>query len=188
LKLMKKSGCYKLFVAVESGDEYILHKVIKKPLNLKKVKPLVQTMKDLGIEVESFFVVGMPGETEESLKRSFKYARELDTDATHYFFANPMPGTKLWKICVENDYLKEGFSLDKIRVERANIDTPELPVLDLERLVAREQLINKILPLIRHPWRMMKKYISYLKKDRRIVFNFILKNIRESMRRAGHKT
>jgi anaerobic magnesium-protoporphyrin IX monomethyl ester cyclase len=182
LKLMKESGCYKLFVAVESGDEHILKKVIRKPLDLKKVKPLVITMKNLGIEVETFFVAGMPGETEESLNRTFKYARELDTDATHYFFANPMPGTKLWEMCVENDYFIEGFSLDKIRVERANIDTPAFPALKLERLVAREQLVGKVLSLIKHPLRMAKKYISYIKKDHRIVLNFIIKNIKEALR------
>lgn len=183
LRLMKESGCYKLFVAVESGDEYILHHVIKKPLDLRKVKPLVRTMKDLAIEVESFFVVGMPGETEQSLKRTFKFARELDTAATHYFFANPMPGTKLWKMCVENGYFRKGFSLEKIRVERANIDTPQLSALELERMVAREQLISRILPLMKRPWQMMKKYISYLKKDRRIVLNFILKNVSESLKK-----
>lgn len=187
LALMKESGCYKLFVAVESGDEYILNKVINKPLRLKKVRPLVQTMKNLGIEVESFFVVGMPGESKESLRRTFDFARELDTDATHYFFANPMPGTKLWDICVENGYFKQGFSLDKIRVERANIDTPQLRAQDLERLVAREQLISKMLLLMRHPYHMVRKYISYLKKDRRIVFNFVLKNLRDSFSRVSNR-
>lgn len=183
LRLMRESGCYKLYVAVESGDEHILHDVIRKPLDLKKIKPLVCTMRQLDMEVETFFVVGMPGETEESLKRTFQFARELDADATHYFFANPMPGTRLWEICAENDYFKEGFSFEKIRVERANIDTPELPPLNLERLVAREQLMSRILALVKHPLRMMKKYFSYLKKDRRVVFNFLLKNISQSLKR-----
>ncbi|MDY7037116.1 MAG: radical SAM protein [Thermodesulfobacteriota bacterium] len=183
LGLMKKSGCYKLFVAVESGDEYILRKVIQKPLDLRKVKPLVKTMKSLDIEVESFFVAGMPGETVESLKRTFNFARELDIDATHYFFANPMPGTILWDMCVENNYFRNGFSLEKIRVERANIETPQLSAKELERMVAREQLISRILPLLMHPRRMTKKYLSYLKKDRRIVYNFILKNVCQSLKK-----
>jgi phosphonoacetaldehyde methylase len=182
LKLMKQSGCYKLFVAVESGDEYILNNVIHKPLKLRKVMPLVQTMKDLGIEVESFFVAGMPGETKESLKRTFKFARKLDADATHYFFANPMPGTELWDICVKNGYFRKGFRLDKIRVERANIDTPGLPAQELEQMVAREQLFSRMLSLARHPFRMMIKYISYFRKDPRIVFKFILKNFGESIK------
>ncbi|MFP4081643.1 MAG: B12-binding domain-containing radical SAM protein [Candidatus Aminicenantes bacterium] len=182
LELMRESGCYKLYVAVESGDEYILHQVIRKPLHLKKIKPLVRAMRKLDIEVETFFVVGMPGESGDSLKRTFRFARELDADATHYFFANPMPGTRLWEVCEENGYFREGFSLEKIRVERANIETPGLPAQKLERLVAREQLMCRFLALLKHPWRIIKKYFSYIKKDRRIVFNFLLKNFKEGIR------
>ena len=182
LGLMRESGCYKLFVAVESGDDHILKNVIKKPLNLKKVKPLVDTMKRLGIEVESFFVVGMPGETISSLRRTFHFARMLDTDATHFFFANPMPGTELWNLCEEKGFFKKGFSTDKIRVERANIDTPDLPSKRLEQLVAREQLMSRVLSLLRHPVKMLKKYISYVEKDRRIVLNFIIKNVKEGLK------
>jgi anaerobic magnesium-protoporphyrin IX monomethyl ester cyclase len=181
LALMKRSGCYKLFVAVESGDDHILHKVIRKPLDLKKVKPLVRTMQRLGIEVESFFVVGMPGETRESLKRTFEFARALDTDAAHYFFANPMPGTMLWNECEEKGYLRKGFSLDNVRVECANIETPDMPAVALEQLVAREEVRGRIRALIRHPLRISRKYLQYVRKDRRVVRNFLMRNIRGSV-------
>jgi hypothetical protein len=95
-----------------------------------------------------------------------------------------MPGTRLWDICVENNYFREGFSFDRIRVERANIDTPELPAHELEKVVAREQLISRMLPLIKHPLRMFKKYSSYVMKDPRIVFKFVLKNFREGVTRG----
>jgi magnesium-protoporphyrin IX monomethyl ester (oxidative) cyclase len=183
LELMKESGCYKLYVAVESGDENILRDVIRKPLDLKKIKPLVHSMHALGIEVESFFVVGMPGETEESLQRTFRFARDLDAEATHYFFANPMPGTELWEICKKNRYFREGFSFEKIRVERANVDTPQLRAEKLEKLVSKEQLIGRMIAFSKHPWKMMKKYLDYFRKDRRIVFNFLVKNIKESFKR-----
>lgn len=183
LRLMRDSGCYKLFLAVESGDEHILRDVIRKPLDIRKVKPLVNTMKDLGIEVESFFVVGMPGETPDSLKRTFRFAKELDIHATHYFFANPMPGTGLWKECADKRYFVPGFSLENIRVERANISTPLLSARRLEQIVAREQLTSKALSLFTHPWRTIRKYISYVRKDPRVVLNFLIKNIRESLKR-----
>jgi anaerobic magnesium-protoporphyrin IX monomethyl ester cyclase len=187
LELMKASGCYKLYVAVESGDECILRDVIQKPLDLKKIPPLVQTMKRLGIEVETFFVVGMPGETRASLRRTFEFARRLDADVTHFFFADPMPGTKLWDICVENGYFREGFRFENIRVERANINIPGLPAERLEHLVAREQLTSRFLALVKHPFRIFRKYLSYFKKDRRIVIQFLLKNIRLGLGRRSRQ-
>jgi anaerobic magnesium-protoporphyrin IX monomethyl ester cyclase len=188
LALMKKSGCYKLFVAVESGDEHMLKEVIRKPLDLKKVKPLVRTMQRLGIEVESFFVVGMPGETRESLRKTFRFARQLDTDVSHYFFANPMPGTQLWEMCEQKGYFRGGFSLENVRVEQANIETPEMPAAELEGMVAREEVRGRLTALLRHPLRMSRKYAKYIKKDPRVVLNFALKNIRDSVLIRGGRS
>jgi anaerobic magnesium-protoporphyrin IX monomethyl ester cyclase len=187
IALMKRSGCYKLFVAVESGDPHMLRDVIRKPLNLEHVQPLVRTMQKVGIEVESFFVVGMPGETRESLERTFQFARGLDTDVSHYFFANPMPGTSLWDVCSEKGYFRPGFDLADVRVERANIETPEFPAAELEKLVAREEVRGRVRTLARHPFRMSRKYLNFLRKDPRIVGNFILKNLRSSMSKSSRK-
>ena len=88
------------------------------------------------------------------------------------------------KVMQEVGYLKKDFSFDKVRVERANIDTPQLPSSRLEKLVAREQLMSRMYILIKHPFRIIKKYISYFKKDRRIVFNFIRKNIVNSLKKT----
>jgi len=127
----------------------------------------------------------MPGETTASLRRTFEFARRLDAAATHYFFANPMPGTRLWDISVENGYFRDGFRFEDIRVERANINIPGLPAERLERLVAREQLSSRLRALFKHPFRMFRKYLSYLRKDRRIVVNFLLRNLRSGLRRGA---
>jgi anaerobic magnesium-protoporphyrin IX monomethyl ester cyclase len=187
IALMKQSGCYKLFVAVESGDPHMLRDIIRKPLNLEQVKPLVRTMQRVGIEVESFFVVGMPGETRESLQRTFQFARELDTDVSHYFFANPMPGTSLWDVCSEKGYFRKGFDLADVRVERANIETPGFSAAQLEKLVAQEEVRGRLRSLARHPLRMSRKYLNFLRKDPRIVGNFILKNLRIAMFKSTRK-
>ncbi|MCG2711197.1 MAG: B12-binding domain-containing radical SAM protein, partial [Candidatus Omnitrophica bacterium] len=61
LRLMKNSGCYELTVAFESGDQEVLNNIIKKPLNLEKAQKLVLKMKQIGIQVHSFFISGFPG-------------------------------------------------------------------------------------------------------------------------------
>ena len=90
-------------------------------------------------------------------------------------------GSYIWRDYTE--CVKCGNLFEEVRVEKANIDMPDLPAQKLEQLVAREQLMSRILPLIKHPCHMIKKYLSYFKKDHRIVFNFILKNISQSIKK-----
>jgi radical SAM superfamily enzyme YgiQ (UPF0313 family) len=104
---MAESGCYKLFMAIESGDEYVLKHVIRKPLKLKNVPVLARKIRQLGIEMEAFFVVGMPGETREQLKQTFRFARELDADNTLYFYANPIPGSPLYEEAMKHQYISK---------------------------------------------------------------------------------
>ena len=64
--LMKKSGCYRVYLAVESGDEYVLHKIIRKPLKLERVKPLTKKLMDVGLYADAFFVAGKPDNKERA--------------------------------------------------------------------------------------------------------------------------
>ena len=98
---------------------------------------------------------------------------------------NPMPGTSLWDECQNKGYLRRGFSLDNVRVECANIDTPGMPAEALERLVAREEVRGRIRALVRHPLRISRKYLQYIRKDRRVVRNFLMKNIRGAFGSRG---
>jgi len=64
---MKASGCYRLNFAIESGNQYVLDNIIKKPVDLKKVKPLVNYARKVGLEVGIYLVMGLPQETEKQM-------------------------------------------------------------------------------------------------------------------------
>ena len=67
LLLMKKAGCVKLTVAIESGDQYVLDKIISKALNLNTVAEIVDKINNVGIPLHSFYIIGFPGEKRENI-------------------------------------------------------------------------------------------------------------------------
>ena len=75
---MKKSGCYELCISVEAGSEDKL-KLMNKPAGtVSKAKQVVKKAKELGMYVFATFIFGLPGESWEQIRRTGKYAEELD--------------------------------------------------------------------------------------------------------------
>lgn len=181
LEKAAESGCYKLFMAIESGDEYVLKHIIRKPLKLKNVIPLAKKIRSLGIEMEAFFVVGMPGETKEQLRQTFRFARELDADNTLYFYANPIPGSPLYDESLKHQYLAKEFDYTKLRVSTANLNTPQMSAGELEKLVARENLRMRMTYMVKHPVRAAERYSNYIRKDPRVVYKSLTGYMKKSM-------
>jgi magnesium-protoporphyrin IX monomethyl ester (oxidative) cyclase len=181
IEKMAESGCYKLFMAIESGDEYVLKHVIRKPLKLKNVPILAKKIREMGIEMEAFFVVGMPGETREQLKQTFRFARELDADNTLYFYANPIPGSPLYEESMKHQYISKEFDYTKLRVSTANLNTPQMSATDLERMVARENIRMLVSYPFKHPVRAATRYGRYLRKDPKLVYKSISGYVKKSI-------
>ncbi len=162
---MRESGCYRIFLPIESGDQEVLTKIIKKPLRLDKVPFLVKKMRSLGIGVEGFFVVGFPGETPEQVKRTLQYIRRLNLDAYYIFYATPYPGTELYDICKKHNYIIDNFSYKDLESRRIHIETPLLPAEKLRRIVRRHNIIMQWMMFWRHPIRETPRVFSKLLRD-----------------------
>ncbi|HUV67639.1 MAG TPA: radical SAM protein [Sedimentisphaerales bacterium] len=148
LAAMKASGCYRVHLAVESGDPDVLRHIIHKPLQLNQVVKIVGAAKRLGLAVDAFFVVGFPGETKEQIRRTFAFARSLDVDTANVFIATPYPGTELEEISRAKGYLGD-IPFDHLRVKRGSITTPEFTSAELERMVSRHMLWQTLHQLTR---------------------------------------
>jgi len=179
---MRKSGCYQTSFAIESGNEHVLHSIIKKPLDLTKVKNFVNITKSQGILTYGFFVVGFPGETFEQMEDSFKYALNIGLDKAIFVIATPYPGTKLYDICLEKGYLVHNYSYKNLITRKANIKTPEFTPKQLERFVARSIFKYQLKKFLRNPLTTLNIVYSRFKSEPRTMWNWLLSRIRESFR------
>ena len=162
LEIMKASGCYELTVAFESGVQEVINNIVHKPLKLDYAIKMVNQMKKLNIQVHSFFMCGLPGETIEQIKQTFAFANRLDLDSAWFFCANPTPGSKLYDICLEKGYLDPNFSFENIEYNFAHITTEDFTKEEVERIVQTETLSYTLRSFFFHPKKFIKKYFSIL--------------------------
>ncbi|MFH0778918.1 MAG: radical SAM protein, partial [Candidatus Eisenbacteria bacterium] len=148
---MKRSGCYLVNLAIESGVGRVLKEVIHKPLNLEKVRQIVATLRRLDIGVSGFFVVGFPGETREEIKQTFRYVEELKLDNVNYSIAIPLPGTELYRICEKKGLLSRDVGFARYRSRIAATVSDQWTPKELERMVSWASLRFRVRLLLRDP-------------------------------------
>lgn len=93
LRKLKDAGCDWLCYGVESGNQEILDKV-KKKITLEKIRESVKLAKDAGVNVLASFILGLPGETKETMMQTVQFAQELQTYYGFHVMA-PFPGTEV---------------------------------------------------------------------------------------------
>lgn len=113
LGMMKESGCYKIYLGLESGNERVLKNVIRKQLYDKdEIRKRVKMIKMHGFETVGFWVLGNPGETKKDMWDTIDFARELGLDYNQVLIALPYKGTRLYDVCRENGYFAYSEHLD----------------------------------------------------------------------------
>jgi anaerobic magnesium-protoporphyrin IX monomethyl ester cyclase len=95
--LARKAGCFRLGIGVESGDDDIL-KSIGKAISADKVRKAVATIKDAGIAVDAYFILGHPNETEATVKKTVDLAVELNPHMIAVGLMVPYPGTRIFEM------------------------------------------------------------------------------------------
>src|SRR5215211_2585344 len=106
LKVLKENGLRLLLVGYESGNQQILHN-IKKGMRIEVAERFTKDCHELGIAIHGTFILGLPGETKETIEETIRFATEINPHTIQVSLAAPYPGTFLYKQAIENGWLDD---------------------------------------------------------------------------------
>ena len=104
LKVLRDNGLRLLLVGYESGNQQILHN-IKKGMRIEVARRFTQDCHELGIKIHGTFILGLPGETTETIRETIRFATDINPHTIQVSLAAPYPGTFLYNQAVENGWL-----------------------------------------------------------------------------------
>ena len=107
---MRRSGCVRVNIGIESGNNEILRSV-KKGHTIEKAYPAVDLCRRKGIEVGAFFMVGFPEETEETLQDTLTAIKLINADNIMLSIFTPYPGSELFQVCKELGVVDDDFDI-----------------------------------------------------------------------------
>ncbi|MEZ4646478.1 MAG: radical SAM protein [Chloroflexota bacterium] len=132
LAMMGKAGCRLISWGIESGNEQILRHARKGAYPDKAARSL-QWARNAGIMNWGYFIIGLPGETEETIQDTIKFSKSLPLDIALFHVAAPYPGTPFFFEVVENDWFRPGTRWEHVDMDKGT-------VLDYEGLPAERLL------------------------------------------------
>jgi radical SAM superfamily enzyme YgiQ (UPF0313 family) len=156
LKAMKDSGCRLLIVGYESGEQQIL-KNIKKGATIDMALRFTDNCKKLGLIVHGDFIIGLPGETRESIRKTIDFAKRLDTETIQVSLAHPYPGTEFYDYVKNNGLITIDAMTDETGHQLPNIIYPGLDRGELVEWV--ERFYGEYYFRPRVIWRVVRKAI-----------------------------
>ncbi|GAB4579934.1 MAG: radical SAM protein [Anaerolineales bacterium] len=132
LQLMGKAGNWLISWGIESGNEQIL-KHAHKGAYPDKAERALKWAKKAGIKNWGYFIIGLPGETEETIRQTIDFAKKLPLDIALFHVAAPYPGTPFFFEVVENGWFRPGTRWEQVDMDKGTVlDYPNLPA---ERLL-----------------------------------------------------
>ncbi len=167
LKIMKENGLRLLLVGYESGDDQILLN-IKKGLRTDIARRFTEDCRKLGITIHGTFILGLPGETRETIQKTIEYAKSINPHTIQVSLAAPYPGTTMYQQAVDNGWLKENEATNLVNekgVQLAAISYPHLSKEEIfhamegfyKKFYFRPSKIWEIVKEMLASWEMMKR-------------------------------
>jgi hopanoid biosynthesis associated radical SAM protein HpnJ len=156
LQAMADAGARKFVVGFESGDPQIL-KNIKKGVTVEDARTFAQNCKRVGIRIHGDFIIGLPGETPETIARTIDFARELDTETIQVSIAHALPGTELYRYAQAHHFMTSDAVADAGGHQLPHLEYPGLSRQEMMAAVNRFYDSYYFRPRV--IWRLVRKGI-----------------------------
>jgi hopanoid biosynthesis associated radical SAM protein HpnJ len=140
LKIMREAGLRHVVVGYETGSDRIL-KTIKKGVTVEQATRFTSDCKKLGLSIHGAFIMGLPGESRETINETIEFAKRLDLNSIQASIASPYPGTEFYDLCLENGWIASDSFLDDSGHQKCVINYPHLSSAEIFDSV--EQFYNR---------------------------------------------
>jgi anaerobic magnesium-protoporphyrin IX monomethyl ester cyclase len=159
---MKRAGCYSVSYGIESASPQIIE-VLRKDITLEQVEKAVRESREVGLQVVGYFMLGSPGETPNTIRKTIDYAKKLKVDFAQFSITTPFPGTELYDIYMRDK--KENIPWEKFVY--AGTDNPATPVfetIELSRRALKDWIRSAYRQFYLRPsylWQRLKRCTSW---------------------------
>jgi len=175
INLMKKAGCDVIGFGIESGSQEILNKM-KKGITLGQSRKAVALCHQYGIKTLLFFVLGLPWESEKTIKETIDFAKELPGTFYNFSIAYPFPGTEFAKIAKKNNLLTKsslyGFDYANPVIRTLFLTNDDLIFYRkkaLKSIYLRPRYILRVLKQAKSPRELANYVLAGVKKARKLI-------------------
>ncbi|RKY41005.1 MAG: hypothetical protein DRP85_07385 [Candidatus Makaraimicrobium thalassicum] len=135
LESIKKSGCTSLYFGIENGNEKYLNDITQKKLDLNQVHKVITECKNIGITTTGYFILGMLGETKQTMKDTINFAITSKLDKVRLYTCMPIPGSRLYKDCIKQNAIKNFDPLNMmVQSDMPSIESDKFSIQDVLKL------------------------------------------------------
>jgi radical SAM superfamily enzyme YgiQ (UPF0313 family) len=120
LPLMARAGCWMISWGLESGSPEVL-KRMHKGIKLEKARAALALSHKLGIKNWGYFIIGLPGETVDTIRQTINLAKSLPLELALFHIAAPYPGTPFFFEVVENGWFREGTRWEEVDMDKGTV-------------------------------------------------------------------
>lgn len=165
LKAMKDAGCRLLIVGYESGDPQIL-KNIKKGATVERAIKFTEDAHRAGLVIHGDFIVGLPGETRETIQRTMEFAKRLDTETIQVSVGHPYPGTEFYDYVQQNQLITPDKMTDEKGHQLPTVQYGELDQAEIMEWV--ERFYDEYYFRPKAVWRIVRKAVFNNQERKRL--------------------
>ncbi|MDD5071026.1 MAG: radical SAM protein [Candidatus Omnitrophica bacterium] len=164
-QLMARAGFVFVSLGVESGSQEVIDK-LRKRLDLRVIKKTVLALKKANLQVGLFVMIGLPFETEQTMRQTIDFAKSLPADQAFFWMVTPFPGTVLYDMIK-----KDGVFLRDLILEGAPSYSAGEPLFEMNHL--KSQVVKKYFKKAHREFFLRpSQIVKSLKKRTERLYNF----------------